>query len=109
MHISGNKRDQNLMFSAAGLILFFITAIAPVVAAPSTVRLADNGKALLPIIVSPKTSEGVRATAQTLADYLGKMSGAKFTVQNGDGTSGIVLGLPADFDKLPIRTNFPPG
>src|SRR5690349_5088619 len=86
-----------------------LTRITPTQAAPPEVRIATEGKALLPVIVSPKASKEVRATAQTLAEYLGKISGGEFAVQEGNGAGGIVVGLPANFDQLPLKVEFPKG
>ena len=68
-----------------------------------TVQLARDGKALMPVVVADGASERVRAAAQTLASYLGRVSGASFDVKPGDGRSGIVVGLPAQFAAAPAR------
>jgi len=60
-------------------------------------NLAKNGQALLPIVISAKASDATKAVAKELAEYLGKISGATFNVETGDGTSGIVLGTMSDF------------
>jgi len=62
-----------------------------------TLQLAQNGEALLPIIISAKASDATKAVAKELASYLGRISGATFEVKTGDGTSGIVLGSMKDF------------
>lgn len=67
--------------------------------APRT-ALAGEGKALLPIVVAMGAPDGVRAVARNLADYLAKISGAKFELFDGDGKSGIAIGLPRDFPAL---------
>ena len=71
-------------------------------------RLAENGKALLPIIISEKASAEVKAHAATLADYLGKISGAKFAVLTGDGMGGIVIGRAEDFPAIQSGAKFDP-
>ncbi|MEO6909045.1 MAG: DUF4838 domain-containing protein, partial [Abditibacteriaceae bacterium] len=58
---------------------------------------AKNGQALLPIVISAKASDATKAVAKEFADYLGRIAGATFKVEIGDGTSGIVLGSMADF------------
>jgi hypothetical protein len=59
----------------------------------------------LPVVVAPNASADTRQTAKQLADYLGRMSGAAFTVTNGDGQTGIALGVPGDFAiKVPWDT-----
>lgn len=62
-----------------------------------TLVLADNKKALLPIVISEKASDSTRMVAAELAEYLGRMSGAKFEVTTGDGSRGIVLGTISEF------------
>ncbi|WP_254512399.1 hypothetical protein [Anatilimnocola floriformis] len=73
------------------------------------VRLAGNGKALLIVTTSSKASAAVKASAQDLATYLSRMSGGEFKVAEGDGSGGIVLGLPKDFEKLPFAIEFGSG
>lgn len=74
--------------------------------------LVENGKALLPIVISKNASEATKVVAAELASCLGRMSGTKFEIVGGDGTSGIVLGTLADFPNealvkpLEIRNTF---
>ena len=51
----------------------------------------------MPIVISAKATDGTRQVAQELADYLSQISGARFEVQTGDGSRGIVLGTLAEF------------
>ena len=69
------------------------------------VILADKGKPLFDIVVSAAASEGTRSTAAVLADYLGRMSGAKYEVREGDGRSGIALGLAEEFPSLTLNVD----
>lgn len=75
----------------------------------SEVKLAENGKSILPIRVGPEATEVSRAAATTLASYLGRITGAEFVVREGDGAEGIVVGLPGDFAKLPFHVAFEGG
>lgn len=59
--------------------------------------LAQKGKALLPIVLSPNASAGTKAVAAELAGYLRKISGTEFEVVTGDGARGVVLGTLAEF------------
>lgn len=83
---------------------FYLLVLMPanVACAAEPCKLAADGKALQQLVVADKATERVRRTAQTLAEYLGKISDAKFAVSTGDGTSGIAVGLPADFPMLPF-------
>ncbi len=82
---------------------------APATDAPPLARLAAGGKALLPVVVGPEAGPRVRAAAENLAEYLGRIGGATFRVQEGDGAAGIVVGVPADFQRLPAKPDFPGG
>ncbi|HSI36376.1 MAG TPA: DUF4838 domain-containing protein [Tepidisphaeraceae bacterium] len=64
-------------------------------AAPLT--LATDGRAAHPIVISPRATDAVRATAKELAQYLQRITSAPFEIKEGDGSSGIVLGTLADF------------
>ncbi len=71
--------------------------------------LAKNRTARVPIVVAQDVSESTRQVAAELAEYLGRITGAKFDVTTGDGARGIVLGTLAQFpdpglkDALAIR------
>ncbi len=67
--------------------------------APSLV-LAAAQKANFPIVVAHGASSGTRSAAAKLADYLQRISGARFQVVEGDGQSGIAVGTVADFPAL---------
>ena len=82
-------------------------AVVPAVSpAPPVVRLAMNGKALLPVVISEKASEQVKKSAQALADMLKKISGATFEVKTGDGTAGLAVGVFTDFPTVNTRIPF---
>lgn len=72
-------------------------------AEPARVVLAENGKAALPIVISPNASDAVRETAAELAGFLGRMAGVTFEVLPGDGSRGIVLGTLADFPDASLE------
>lgn len=67
------------------------------------VELAVDQQAKLPIVLPEKASDHLKRTAATLADYLGRISGAKFDVRTGDGAAGIALGQPEQFPQLGIQ------
>lgn len=78
----------------------------------ATILLAKGGKAMQPIVISPKASDSTKAVAGELAGYLKRITGAPFEVKTGDGSSGIVLGTVADFPTpalypaLELRSGF---
>jgi hypothetical protein len=76
--------------------------------AADTVRLAEEGRALQPIIVSANASDAERSAAAELANQLGRISGTKFEVQTGDGTSGVVVGRAEGFPALKTGVSFEP-
>ena len=61
------------------------------------VILASGGRARMPVVVGAGAGERAREAAADLADLLGRISGAAFTVVTGDGATGIAAGTPADF------------
>lgn len=71
----------------------------PAAAQAPALTLAENGRALLPIVLSEKASESTKQVAAELADYLGRMTGATFPRETGDGSRGIVLGTLAEFPQ----------
>jgi hypothetical protein len=81
-------------------------------ASQSTLLLAENKKALLPIIISAKAGKNTRAVADELAAILAKITDANFEVKAGDGSVGIVLGTLEEFphpeleDALEIYNGF---
>ncbi len=84
-----------------------MTAACSVPAAPAadipSVLLAEDGKAVLPVTIARDAPLPIRKAARTLADYLGRISGAAFEIKEGDGTAGIALGPAADFPALPFK------
>ncbi len=71
--------------------------------------LAENGRALLPVVLSEDAPSETVEAANELADYLGRISGADFSVETGTGDSGIVFGTPGDFTQLPFEFAFDSG
>lgn len=88
------------------LILGCATTGAP---AAEKVDLSRGKQALLPIVLPATATPALQATATEFAAMLGRMSGAEFKVESGDGSRGIVLGRPADFAKLPFTHAFGAG
>lgn len=72
-------------------------------------ELARDQRPLLPVVIAVQASAATRATAAELAQYLNRISGAEFRVETGDGSQGIVVGQPPDFDKLPFAVQFGSG
>lgn len=90
------------------IVAIAMLAFAPAVIAvtPVKVLIAEDGKALLPIIISENASASTKSNASKLAEYLGKIGGAKFKIETGDGTSGIAIGLATDFPALKLASTF---
>ena len=65
--------------------------------------LAEDGKATVPVIISPKASDSTRAVDAELAQYLSRISGASFEVRAGDGSAGVVLGTLAEFPDAALE------
>lgn len=80
------------------------------------VSLASDGQAQMPIVVSREATVDVREAAAELADYLGRISGAVFRVEDtvaasgvSVGQKGIVVGLFANFTDLPLEVKVESG
>lgn len=76
---------------------------------PPPAELSSEGKAKMSVRIGAQASPAVRAVAAELAKMLGRLSGAEFTVETGDGSRGIVLGRPAEFTRLPFTAAFGSG
>ncbi len=79
----------------------------PVVDTPSggddtPVVLVSDGVANFPVVVGPEADEKTREAADTLAHYLEFISGVSIEVVQGDAHEGLVVGVPSDFESLPI-------
>src|SRR5262249_14253607 len=111
------KKEETLMHisvrrsTTAALMAAFLSWIVPGAGfaeeptpgqTPALARLAADGRALLPVVVSADAPDRVRQAAQTLATYLGRISDARFEVRTGDGRTGLAVGLPAHFPALPF-------
>jgi len=69
-------------------------------AAPTTVALAEDGRALQAVVVGTEASQATCVAADELADYLQRISGATFEVRTGDGTTGLAVGVSGDFPQV---------
>ena len=68
--------------------------------------LCRGGAPVLPVVVAPRASARVRATARELAASLGRVCGKPFRVEEGDGSRGVALGTGTgtEFDaEEPLR------
>lgn len=91
--------DETSLFVAGGKPIVTIT--------PTTrhdtptkdeVELARHGKAL-PIIIHLNASADIKAAAADAARILSAITNARFSVQTGDGSAGLVIGTIADFPQ----------
>jgi hypothetical protein len=80
--------------------LLLLGAAETVAAEPPTVELARDGQPQMKIVLANDASERLQAAADTLANYLQRISDARFEIGTGDGTSGLVLGLPQQFPAI---------
>ena len=72
------------------------------------VVLVSDGRAPLPVVVAADAAPASKQAAATLAEYLGKMSGAAFAVEEGDGKRGIAVGTAAELPALGLSAAFQP-
>ena len=74
----------------------------------SEVKLADDGNARLPVVISESASDPVKETAKTLADYLQRISQAEFPTRTKRADLGIFVGTSLDFPESGIVNHFRP-
>jgi hypothetical protein len=115
MHTFLNRRFLFLVFALAAILLASCGTTskpalqaAPQTVAATSVKLAENGRALLPIVISDKAGEAEKTAAQTLAEYLKKITGGDFKVETSSApltasTPGIALGVAANFSDAPAN------
>lgn len=72
------------------------------------VKLAADGQARLPVVISESASDRVKASAKTLVDYLQRISQAEFCIQTTDADRGIFIGTSLNFPKSRLTNNFRP-
>lgn len=77
-------------------------------AAGESVTLAVRGQAAFPVVVAPEAGPRVRLAAGELAEYLGRISGAEFAVEQGDGARGLAVGVFREFPELGLAEQFQP-
>ena len=75
--------------------LLFVLIVVTVQA--ETISLAEDGRALLPIVVSPDATAETRRTATEFATMLKRITGAEFTLAADTMARGIVLGTAREF------------
>ncbi len=100
-----------MILSAATILLLSGQAISAE-SAPK-VSLVANGQALIPVVVSPDASSEVLLAADELADYLSRISGSAFRVEERDPAADasqkdkvIVVGLSTSFSNLPFKVKW---
>jgi hypothetical protein len=72
-------------------------------AAAETVQLATDGKALVPIVISPVASTEMQQMAEKLAGFLGKITGGTFVVERSSEPRGITLGTLKEFPDASLN------
>ncbi len=80
-----------------------VSLFASTLLATPSFHLAENGKALAPIIIFASASEQTKAVAAELAGYLKQITGAEFEIKTGDGSHGIVLAIK---EMFPIHNTY---
>ncbi|HVF09567.1 MAG TPA: DUF4838 domain-containing protein, partial [Abditibacteriaceae bacterium] len=103
-----SSRFERVLLLMVCLSMAVLWPAAHAAAQPAEARLADDGRALMPIMVGAAASERVKSAAATLAAYLGRISGAQFEVRQGDGKSGLAVGVATDFPALALADKFKP-
>ena len=88
-----------------GSIIFAaVTAVNAARVRPAV--LVNEHGTTLPVMTGLDASQRTLRIADTLADYLTRMTAQRFKRETGIGSSAIVVGLTSDFEELPFRVNF---
>ncbi len=85
--------------------LFFATVLIAATSLFADVKpfvLVDNGQAAAVIVIPSDAKPGIKFAARELADYLGKMSGARFMISDKPlpGLKSILIGTPYKTDQV---------
>jgi hypothetical protein len=97
------RRYRTILLISLLAVPLLVRPCSSAKAATEELRLAANGKALLPVVIAKQAGDSTRRVAKELADYLSRTSGARFEVQTGDGSRGIVLGTIAEYPQPHLR------
>lgn len=87
-------------------VIYFVGVLARAEAVRVTV--AEQQTAGLPIVVGREATRETNESAAKLADYLQRITGAKFEVRVGDGSTGIAVGRDVDFPGVKHGVKFRP-
>lgn len=124
-----NYKKQVMAAVCAISVVMLMANTSQAAAAATTVHIAVDGQANMPIVIATKHHQAkvarsqlqsygkleitqvpagtvTRDAANTLAQYLGKMVGSSFSVTEGDGSTGIAVGVASDFPKLDLAGKF---
>ena len=104
-----NNISNRLSTFIALAVAFFVPLLvfsATPTANGKRVLIASGGQTALKVVVSPTASDAVKRNAADLSDMLGKITGAKFAVDVGDGQNGLAVGTAADFPQAPVNGRF---
>ena len=110
--LRSNLASHSMRFPNTFFVLCLTISTSTIHAAPASLLLAENGKALQPIVISDKATDSTKKVAAELADCLNRITSTKFTVETGDSSRGIVLGTLAEFptpelnDALAIKNTY---
>ena len=96
--------------TASLAILLLIPLIPDGAAASEAVELqiASGGDARCAVVVAETAGEKTLTAAAELADYLQRISGGEFSVDTGNGLSGLAVGVASDFPELATGVKFAP-
>jgi hypothetical protein len=94
------NRSIHPMLLTAVMCAALVWTARAAAAAPPAVRLASGGRALQRIVTGGSATPRVKKAAGDLAEYLGRITGARFEVGAGDGRSGIAVGTPSQLPAL---------
>ena len=88
------------LFVAPVLVLVLLVARPSASFSAEECRISRGGTASVSIVVGREPSVTSRHMAEVLQGMLKKITGAPFAIENGDGQTGIAVGMASEFPEL---------
>ncbi len=99
---------RNETYATLILLVTGLTPALPLHAEPPPATLVAVDGSYMPVVTGVRATTRTATMADTLAEYLTRMTGKPFERKTGDGSGGIFVGLPSDFTSVPFEIAFEP-
>lgn len=110
--MSRSEINHSRQFFFLMIVMIMATAAWAAEQNPSfapTCVLAQNGKPRLPIVIDSHATPALREAAKTLANYLGRISGATFDLTTADltaDTEGLIVAVASSYPVPAVQSHF---